>query len=719
MNITGYGQYSKAITSTKNPTKTMDQQLKLVFVYPILTADKIKVQSTPPFEQLIRDFISVTFLTDLFIENAFNVIGIANQVRPLWDEKQQPVDITGAMIGAASAYERSTGTGIAPPSYNVGEHHKYLLQQKITQKTAVIQQLIKTDPRLAKLRPYIETITMGNMLEVPVIVGTAHYPVDTLTLMWVLIAAISLNRSLTNESDVDFIFNELEKLTPEKYWTLLQNLIQTPEQAQQLGTFFQRGMMKVYKGTENWLAGRQKMQLPRVRRMIHNQAIKLQQDIEKPPDFEMQRQFAPLFLKKEDLAQTKLFFKFVLQSDFAAKRFGINTANEMSKKVDVMSMKLSAQLSRLRDWTMSSFQDIMSTTGTFWLLSVGNLISAEPSDLNISDQKETYIDHSLYSDIEDDLGELFIAIDDSLKENSVENTKEKIASLKDLCNIDSSEVIRAINDWSGSSSIQSGGIFSSENYMKFLDLFDKSNGMCRPLISKMEKQFNYILSSNQQQKFTSHRQRILQKINLSVKNFIAPFLKEMKDTNTSVLSSVMGYSDVNRVIRSNVPPLHEGLVQLIYFMFLTQLQTALCKFILVADVDLETSTTEVTAWPNYTLVLPVEIIMALHAAIMGKSWKHILSGGQTGRSLNSNSTPMTPDRMNRMAMPDVSDNYIKGIVKYMSKRINVPNLIIIDSKKGEMYYKLMNQSDVNKTKLSTISTFIESKLNRPLTTQNY
>ncbi len=67
MNITGYGQYSKGTAGVRNPKRNINSQLKLIFIYPILIADKIKVQSTPPFEQLIRDFISVTFLSDLFI----------------------------------------------------------------------------------------------------------------------------------------------------------------------------------------------------------------------------------------------------------------------------------------------------------------------------------------------------------------------------------------------------------------------------------------------------------------------------------------------------------------------------------------------------------------------------------------------------------------------------------------------------------------------------
>jgi len=140
---------------------------------------------------------------------------------------------------------------------------------------------------------------------------------------------------------------------------------------------------------------------------------------------------------------------------------------------------------------------------------------------------------------------------------------------------------------------------------------------------------------------------------------------------------------------------------------------------LVADVDLETVSTEVTAWPNYTLVLPVEIVTALHAAIMGKSWKHMLSGGQIGQDLDKTAKPMTKEQVSTSGISDVNDTYVKSVVKFVSNRLQVPNLIVVDSKRNEIYYKLMNQTDVNKTKLQTITTFVQSKLDRPLTTQSY
>jgi len=246
VNITGYGQYSKQVAGIRDPNKIMNQQHKLIFIYPMLFADRIKV---PNLETLLRDFISVTFLSDLFVQNTLNVIGIANQIRPLWDENKQLIDPTTAIIrslGNSEVQGAYTSTPVMP-NYPVSPEHTTILQQKINQKTAYIQQLLKTDPKFSKLRPFIEIITLGNMIEVPVIVGTTSYPTDTLSLMYVLIAAIGLNRKLNNKQDVDAIFRELETMNESKYWNLLNNLIQSPTERADIADWFRDKAFKVTK----------------------------------------------------------------------------------------------------------------------------------------------------------------------------------------------------------------------------------------------------------------------------------------------------------------------------------------------------------------------------------------------------------------------------------------------------------------------------------------
>jgi hypothetical protein len=716
MNITGYGQYSKGAAGARNPKKIMNSQLKLIFIYPILMADKIKVQSTPPFEQLIRDFISVTFLSDLFIENAFTIIGAANQIRPLWDERQQAVDPTSGILRTIAAQQGISfaGYGTAAPNYNIDASYQGALQQKINQKTAVIQQLLKVDPKFAKFRPYIETITMGNMIEVPVVIGTSAFQVDTLTLMWVLIASIGLNLSLDKEENIDTIFKELESLDEKKYWNLLNNLITDPTVRQNLGSWFQRGVVGVSRGVER--ITRRFNIFPSLQQAASNRRLKTQSQIDNEEALRTQQQFIPLYLNRTDLDNTKTYFKFVLNRRSAEQRFGLGATDEMTSRVRVHEASLGPHALRYQKFLISSFINTVATTGTIWLLSIGNLISISSSGLNVVNVKKEKIDDDLFDNITDIVGNLFQSVDNSFQQ---ENMKEKIESLKDLCAIDSADVVESIDNWAGSTAISAGSL-NNASYLQFVDMFEKASGMSRSLSLRLEKQLQTIVSNTYLREFNSNLVLVKNLISQVVQNFIKEFVDEEAQTPGSIFAlDNLGIADRGKLLRQIIPAFHSGITDILYFLFLTKFQEVLCRFILVADVEVEKSVNEVTSWPNYTLVLPVEIVVALHAAIMGKSWKHMLSGGQIGRSLQPNSTPLTKEQVN---MPDVSATYIKSIVKFIANRLNVPNLIVVDSKRGEVHYQLMNQTDVNRSRIQTLATFVQSKVDRPLTTtssQNY
>jgi hypothetical protein len=225
-----------------------------------------------------------------------------------------------------------------------------------------------------------------------------------------------------------------------------------------------------------------------------------------------------------------------------------------------------------------------------------------------------------------------------------------------------------------------------------------------------------------------------QEINQSLTKFFKPYISDLQNATGSPLSNLMVGGDNQRIISRTIPKLTTGLTNIFNFVLFAKLQSSICHFVLSADADLEMVKNEVTSWPNYTLVLPVEIVLALHAALMGMSWEHLLRGGQFGESLKTKtiktidnvtgvkittekSKPLTKDQVSRNPMTDVSNSYIKPAIKYIANRLEVPNLIVVDAKKGDIYYKFMNQTDVNKTKISTIGTFIDSKVNHPMTQQ--
>jgi len=121
------------------------------------------------------------------------------------------------------------------------------------------------------------------------------------------------------------------------------------------------------------------------------------------------------------------------------------------------------------------------------------------------------------------------------------------------------------------------------------------------------------------------------------------------------------------------------------------LQIALCNYVSIVDVEIEAAKNDVTDHPNYTLVVPVQTIESIANALVAKTWKQLVQTEGSSRAF----------------VGAVGDNYIKGIVKYMKQRLGVPNLIVVDEQKGEVFYQLMHQSAPQKTKLKTLETFIK------------
>lgn len=741
MNITGQGQYSKQTSGLRNPGDFKDSknflntQHKLIFIYPVLYSDKIKVPSSQSFEATLRDFLSVTFLSDIFVQNTFNMIGMANQIRPLWDENRQPIDPTSAMArGGNYQGVYTTGTN---PQYPIGPEHTRDIQQKINQKTAVIQHLIKTDPKFSKLRPFIEIITMGNMIEVPVIVGTANYPVDTLTMMYVLIAAIGMNRKLTNETDLAAIFRELETLDEKKYWRLLNNLVKNPKEKIVLSDWFRgRAITGLHK-----ISGWTRNVAPPISGFARNRADGLRQ--EQSPELNEQRQiFAPLLLNKTNLDQTKLYFKFVLNSALTNSQFGIDTATEKSR-VAAASAKFTEDTNMIKDVTLANFSTLIAELGTALLFSTGNLVMTHNYTVSIVDLKSEIIDDAMMKAIRPILNSVLSGINASIRENTSDESRNKIKILKDLCKIDAFTGLDKAIELMPRYQV-TGSDFTLETYRIFLQFFEDFVSTAETITGKLENEIEYLASAKTRSDITTELSNLKQIISVHVKEFFKPFKKDLDDNNdtglvniadkASMLAKWTGQNSMS-IKTQTIPNFENGLTKIFYYMLLTQLQRSLCKFIVTADVDLETITNEVTAWPNYTLVLPVEIVLALHAATMGTSWEHILGGGRQGTAIvtkdsvtkddltgtiitQNKSKQLDKQTVSERSIIDVGDNYVKGIVKFISNRLGVPNLIVVDSKKGDMYYKLMNQTTVNKTKITTIDTFIQSKLNRQMTTQS-
>ena len=162
-----------------------------------------------------------------------------------------------------------------------------------------------------------------------------------------------------------------------------------------------------------------------------------------------------------------------------------------------------------------------------------------------------------------------------------------------------------------------------------------------------------------------------------------------------------GGANVANELNSYAANTRKQLIFYIRFMILYLIQYILCRYVKETKVAVETTKHDVLDQNNYTIVTSIENLFIVANAFAAKSYKDLANKSRREEDGKSNVGQL---------MRDLGTNYIQGVVKYMHQQLDIPNLIVIDEKKGDAYVRLMYQSKVNKIKLNTMKTFVESSL---------
>ncbi len=729
MNITGQSQYSKIVSGLRQPgRKFVGQDLNLIFVYPILLPNKLP--DLQNVEMIIRNFISTTFLKEIFIQNTISMISLANQIQPLSDEMGIRIDPNATV---AQVFQNNQTVGNIPvatrsdtsPNYSVSTQYRDQIQRKINEKTAVIQKVVKTDPVMSKLNPYVEMITMGNLIDVPVIVGTKTFQVDTLSLIHILLAAVATDTKLDSITNLNIICDELNKLDETKYWRLL-NKLAAEDKSFHLWSWIKSSGVKVGEKISN----KATLHIPETSKFVRTQAKKvgtfasriqtqrgsLAGDIINPlrgktgdlSDFAESSAFEILRVMKTNLDQTRLFFRFVLDQKFLKSQVGIEPFDEKSMTKG-MTDNLIPDLKRSRILTISGFQDLLAAFGLSALRSSIVAIEPEPDvvGLDLLNIINSEINEKLITSLTQSNEDVFKTISNGMNSATIEATKQQIDVIKNLCNFDIGKEMVDTGNKLADKELPVN--FNNQQYVDYAHTLSQLG----ELSSVKNKQIENLLSQ-----FRDIGTEVVGVLRNEIKTEIAQRLKTIFQTYSQnytannvprvaiVLTTPSNQVTTDQVNRGIIPTTLNYLTEYFYFLYLKALQVAICKLITKVEVTVDTASNDITDWPNYTLVLPIEIVSALHAAMVSKGWESLTT--------DKEGNYLTSEELSKAGIIHVTENYVKGIVKFVSMKLGVPNFVVVDSKKGDVYYKLMHQSGINKTKLSTLELFVKESINKPI-----
>lgn len=736
MNLTGAQLYSRAASGLRQPgTKLLDQQFKLVFIYPMLF--DVKLQGK--YSNDLKSFIVVSMLKEIFVSNALNIVALASKDHPLVDEHGKKIDVdvlakkSIASYGGFDTGEQQTQVSFPSPGVDT-----YSLQQKIKEKTAIIKKYLATEPRLKKLTTYVEFITLDNMIDVPVIVGAKDYQIDSLTLAFILAASISLDKPLDKIENVNFIFRVLSNMDEEKAWTLFDNLIRKNKisLSEKILNWVRDSLTSRVENPDNkpapvssllltlgrlvpsrGIAPRRSMD-PRIlksagERIEYDPKSGVYRDLDDPSKTydprlfggKPQRKFDILSVVQNNLQQAHLFFKFMLDDSLLLSQFGLSKS---PGQMETVGTRISPHAQDLLDQSHQLFLTYVQKNINDAMKSA--FVSLTPVDKGVdyAKFKKEYFSPVIVKQSGDIVNNLGSYLSNAFINADPKDSKNRITKVNKLC--DKLDVtvftpLRDLNYKVRGSEIPNLS-FNYDTFEKYVTSVDKTASGFSDIIKQIE---------NDLKKFIPNVGSLLDDIAEMSKNAIDAMLDKYEENydsegtdnrfaNAAIcksqdLISHKTFTD-EKSVTDYINEIRYYLIDVINCHFLAAMLPAICGYIDNLDVEVETVMNDVLDLPNYSLVVPVETIAMLHAAIISKNWRDLV---QRGMTQNTN----------------LNDNYIKGIVKFIHSRINVPNLIVIDDKSGQVFYKLQYMSQVNKSNINTLKAYVQHSTKEELDSSQY
>lgn len=674
VNLPRSSAINQAASGLRRPSTILDQQHKLVFTYPMLFTNSMRAHETT-----VRDFFSLNMLKEIFVSNTLHLVSMSSQIQAPSDDDL--VD-AGQLVGNAILSMRDSRPLPQPSAPDYGT--KAELQQKIDQRADRIRRYIDQDLQMRPLNPHMDFITLENLIDVPVIVGTKPFSVDDFSMLLVLVTAVALNRPLDKMSNVDYVIRVLQSSREEDITIFLNNLVQDQN--------------------DKTLLDKQIARNSRLRRILgYDSPETIARRAPRRRGIPPAEQYAPdeamqiLRFQKDNLEQVRTFFRFMLEPRAFESQTGISPFQGQMRGV---IKTIDPNIQRIAQSMMNEFLSLIGTALTPVLRSVSNIIfpSPSPPDFDFLRTKEQYIDVYLAETIQDVVyDDMIHNLKAAIEAEQAQNVDKKIKAVRSICNdlhkmenVLTNEFSRLTNV----SNFRYVGLdrtdYNESDLEKFIFELDRLSSTVNSHIRSFQSGYDKIVPQ-------SHLvfQRAADQINNSIDRFFNQYTQQYRADQVRPYVSELGYIEETAVMRRLIPRLKDALFSLIFFFLIYRLQAAMCQLVDVLEVEVKTASKGVVEWPNYTIVLPIEYIHFLHTVMIAKTWKQLVGNQE-----------FSPSRT-----PAINDQYVKGIVRYVAQRLQIPNFMFIDQRKNEVYYKFMNMSQPIKARLQAIQTFISQNKN--------
>ena len=696
MNISGAPMYSKEVDAMRNPMAHSDINNKLVFLYPM--GIEKTIATTPhtsivkgeanTLEKLLRSFFSISVLKEIFASNALNLIKTASTYQPNINQEPVSKQLIGSML-RGDVSSRYDGTVYSSTQTTYNPIDSATLQNKVNTKIKDIKNLIKSNQRLRKLNPFMEVITLQNMMDVPVIVGTWPYQMDMTALFTLLSAAIVARKRLDKWENIKYLLNSIRRSPDDSIYKMLQVVINVEKNNSVPGSVLNTSLI-----------GGEPDDFTKLKQQIFNaEDEKTKNNLINRYD-ELTSDYAKTYiynLKQDKLKELEISFMYLLDPDRLAARNGLS--REVGQASQAVK-RLSPQTELLFNRTRQQITDFLS--GADSLFSSIYMLFSPVAPINgvWTENSMNYL--SMRNRFIDSVSSNFDVFFSTLKSNfetllsdSVDSASASIKKIKQSCDVAKEEFISSINLFH--KTMNDNKIppsFNINMVQNFAVGVDKLSGKYRTIHKNVLYSLRQFFGDDVINIVESSFKEL---IDNAIDSYVQPFdLTPTPDTYLQARIYALNSENpglvTERIHRQLLLQLTLATKLIMETIFLSIFKINLCDFVEVADVEFEVTKADVLDPINYCLVIPLELAQALFIIYTKRNWKNaVISSGAGFNPLNSGNS--------------------KQVVKLLAQQLGIPNLIVMDNKKGEVLFSFKYlQNNVEKLKLTAVDTFVKYHL---------
>jgi hypothetical protein len=734
MQITG----SNSFSNMRKPSSMGGGQegQRLVFLYPMIFDMNLM-----SYQNDIRDLLTVDFIGQIKTSNVLNIVSDSTAIGVIGKGPNQinPAEQVRKNLDYYS-YQNNMSSNINYPQIDTNMTYTY--QNKIDSFLNFIQNQIQYDPRYKKFRPLISSLTLTeNLINIPLIVGTKLFQMESEILYWVLLIGIVFNIPLNTESNIRKIINIYNSIRPE---TIMQVIYDDELIEKLVGKDNVGGVLNIA-GIEQPKYKQNIFGKPKLNKLIVRTSEQSYKHNLKNPNIALSN------LKRYIGDRINMQITINFSKCVNRRLWDIETDHMSTTGTDISAKAVGTISSSTQRYhfqkAFGSFKSYITNTIVPILYGLEELYGPFPINSNVTMHTliEDIFNHNIfdrmtgtYISLANNItnfiqgivaAESDISIGGTLKASDFKKINDHIKDIYGVCQLNvslTSDITDLINKFNSASILPVN--YTGSTLSNFLNNMMMTAGKLNSHSHTINDWFLNILrdypdinsdgtvtnsNRNVDTVFENTVKRIKEEFRNSINGFLNSLFPEELRSNSNPSDFINRYKNFSTIIcdlsldRSNpgdgivcrkrlvqiTKEISDAMTDILYFFFLWNFLSYMCSYMEDIEIDIKIQERDVLDFPNYCLVLPIEIVSYLYNIVNIKNLRKLLTNSETAK--------LGP---REGFIADTND--VGKMIDVITLRLKIPNIIVINRKRKEILYKFMYMNRFNKGTLDSIKTYI-------------